>query len=168
MCEPMRPFTPWNGMKSVNKRSIIDHWVYWSFYVWLFDQFDFFNGRFSIKIDHENPNDRNYCRIWFTGTPQVHQKAPLRPQKVVVWCAMSWHRIIDPFFFTTTMNAEVYQGIIEQFIAILELDECHIYFQQVGTRAHTATTMIDFLQEFFGNWLVPIGLWSPYSPDLTR
>ncbi len=81
---------------------------------------------------------------------------------------MSRHQIICSFFFTTTVNTEVYRGIIEQSIAILELDERHTYFQQVRARTHTTTTTINFLQEFFGNWLVSTGLWLPRSPDLTQ
>ncbi len=41
---------PWSRMKSINKRSIIDQWVYRSFFGWFFDQFSFFMVNFWFKL----------------------------------------------------------------------------------------------------------------------
>jgi hypothetical protein len=44
-------------------------------------------------------------------------------QKIGVWCAVSRRRIVGPIFFETTVNSPVYQDIITQFTALLEVDE---------------------------------------------
>jgi hypothetical protein len=92
----------------------------------------------------------------------------LHPQKIGVWCAISRCRIIGPLFFETSINAEAYQELIQQFIALLKVDECNCWFQQDSATAHTAASTMETLHEFFGEKLISKGLWPPRSPDLTR
>jgi hypothetical protein len=52
--------------------------------------------------------------------------------KTGVWCAVSQFRVIGSVFFEDTLNAEHYPDIITQFIALLEVDERDLSFQQGG------------------------------------
>lgn len=111
-------------------------------------------------------NSQNY-RWWSSVNPYGHIEAPLHSEKIGVWCALSRKRLVGPIFFTTTITAEVYQGILTDFIALLERDERYCWFQQDNARPHTAKTTKEFLLEFFDNRLIWEGLWPPRSPDLS-
>jgi len=84
-----------------------------------------------------------------------------------VWCAISRRRIIGPLFFETTINAEAYQELIQQFIALLQVDKRNCWFQQDSTSAHTAATTMEILHDFFCGNVISKGIWPPRSPDLT-
>jgi hypothetical protein len=70
-------------------------------------------------------------------------------------------------FFKTTINAEAYQKLIQQFIALLQMDERNCWFQQDSATAHTAAPTMEFPHEFFGKNVISKGVWPPRSPDLT-
>jgi len=72
-----------------------------------------------------------------------------------VWCAISRRRITGLLFFETSINAEAYQELIQQFIALLEVDERNCWFQQDSATAHTAASTMVILHEFFGENLIP-------------
>ena len=86
-----------------------------------------------------------------------------------MWCSILRRRIIGPLFFETSINAQAYQELIQQFIALLKVDEGNCWFQQESATAHTAasTTSMVILHEFFSENLISKGLWPPRSPDLT-
>jgi len=111
-------------------------------------------------------NSQNY-RTWRTENPHNYTESPLLPQKIGVWCAISRRRIIGPLFFETSINAEAYQELIQQFIALLQVDERNCWFKQDSATAHTAASTMVILHEFFGEKLISKGLWPPISPDLT-
>jgi hypothetical protein len=69
-------------------------------------------------------------RICSSENPHVLHEKPLHCQKIGVRCAVSRRRIVGPIFFETTMNSPVYQDIITQFIALLEVDELECWLQQ--------------------------------------
>jgi hypothetical protein len=69
--------------------------------------------------------------------------------------------------FETSINAEAYQNLIQQFIALLKVDERSCWFQQDSATAHTAASTMEILHEIFGEKLISKGLWPPRSPDLT-
>ena len=71
------------------------------------------------------------------------------------------------FVFETSINAEAYQELIQQFIALLQVDERNCWFQQDSATVHTAASTMVILHEFFGENLISKGLWPPRSPDLT-
>jgi hypothetical protein len=73
-------------------------------------------------------NSQNY-QTWRTENPPNFTGTPLHPQNVGVWRAISWHQIIGPLFFETSINAEAYQELIQQFIALLKVDERNCWFQ---------------------------------------
>ncbi len=99
--------------------------------------------------------------------PQEYQETGLHPKKLGVWCAVSRRRIVGSIFFQCTVTAEVYRGIVLQFISLLESDEHDCIFQQDGVTAHTAQETITFLKDFFGDRPISRPLWSPRSPDLS-
>ena len=70
-----------------------------------------------------------YYRTWRTENPRNYSGTPLHPQKIGVWCAISRRRVIGPLFFETSINAEAYQELIQQFIALLQVDERNCWFQ---------------------------------------
>ena len=84
-----------------------------------------------------------------------------------MWCAISRRRIIGPLFFETSINAEAYQELIQQFIALLQVDERNCCFQQDSATAHTAASTVLILHEFFGENVISEGLWPPRSPHLS-
>jgi hypothetical protein len=61
---------------------------------------------------------QNY-QTWRTETPHNYTETALHPQKIGMWCAISRRQIIGPLFFETSINAETYQELIQQFIAVL-------------------------------------------------
>ena len=79
--------------------------------------------------------------------PHNYTETPLHPQKIGVWCAISRRRIIGPLFFETSINAE---ELIQQFIALLQVDARNCWFQQDSANAHIAASTMVILQEFFG------------------
>jgi hypothetical protein len=70
-------------------------------------------------------------------------------------------------FFETSINAETYQELIQQFIALLQVDERNCWFQQDSATAQTAASTGEILHEFFGENVISKGVWPPRSPDLT-
>jgi hypothetical protein len=107
------------------------------------------------------------CRTWRTENPHNYTETPLHPQKIGVWCAISRRRIIGPLFFDSYVNAEAHKELIHQFIALLQVDEGNCWFQQDNATAHTAASTMVILHEYFGENLIPKGLWPPRSPDVT-
>ena len=67
-------------------------------------------------------NSQNY-QTWRTENPHNYTETPLHPRKIGVWCAVSRRWIIGPLFFEASINAEAYQELIQQFIALLQVDE---------------------------------------------
>jgi hypothetical protein len=51
--------------------------------------------------------------------------------------------------FLTTLNAEAYQELIQQFIALLQVDERNCWLQQDSATAPTAASTMEILHEFF-------------------
>jgi hypothetical protein len=106
-------------------------------------------------------NSRN-SRLWSAENPHAVIESPLHSVKIGVWCAISRKRIVGPLFFEETINAERYQNLLTQFIALLEENERDCCLQQDGATPHTANTTT-FLQEFFGSSLLGVasGLHDP-------
>jgi hypothetical protein len=50
-------------------------------------------------------NSQNF-RIWSTDNPHAYLKAPLHPQKIGIWIAVSRRRLIGPIFFNNTINGQ--------------------------------------------------------------
>jgi hypothetical protein len=82
----------------------------------------------------------------------------LHPQKTGVWCAISRSQITGPLFFKTTINAEAYHELTQQFIVLLQVDEGNCWFQQDCATPHTAASTTEILHEFFGENVISKGV----------
>ena len=112
-------------------------------------------------------NSQN-SRMWCSENPHIFHEKPLHPQKLGVWCAVSHWRVVGPIFFEATVNGDVYQDIITQFIALLDDDERYCWFQQDGATYHTSKWNYGVpLREFFADRIISKNMWPPRSPDLT-
>ena len=119
--------------------------------------------------------------------PEEYAQKPLHSAKVTVWCALSSHGIIGPYFLEdqngncVTVTAAVYRDqVIDRFTADLRLlcDEHGIdyaaqIFQQDGAPAHTGRGNLQYLAEVLpggANGLISRFADMPFpprSPDLT-
>jgi hypothetical protein len=66
-------------------------------------------------------------------------------------------------FFETTINAEAYQELIQQFIVSLQVDERNCWFQQDSATAQSAASTMEILHEFFSENVISKGVW-PQDP----
>jgi hypothetical protein len=83
-------------------------------------------------------NSQN-TRIWASENPHAFNEAPLHPQKVGVWCAISTQKVIGPIFFEQTVNTDVYKDIFMAFVDQLDsIELMQGYFQQDGATCHTS------------------------------
>jgi len=69
--------------------------------------------------------------------------------------------------FETSINAEAYQELTQQFNALLQVDERNCWFRQDSATAHTAASTMVIQHDFFSENLISKGLWPPRSPYLT-
>lgn len=119
-------------------------------------------------------NSQNY-RIWGTENPHAIREKPLHSARLSVWCAIDGLRVIGPFFFTNTMNWEVYRDILQkQFIRETPVQESLTthFFMQDGAPPHRKGEVVDWLADQFDGRLIAKKAnrewlqWAPYSPDL--
>ncbi len=54
---------------------------------------------------------------------------------------MSHVRVVSPIFFLD----HYWENVIQQFIALLDITECHSWFQLDNTLSHVAKETLDFL-----------------------
>ena len=59
--------------------------------------------------------NKQNMRFWGLENPQIVHQQPLHDAKLLVWCAMSKHGIIGPYFFDATFNSERYRGMLNTF-----------------------------------------------------
>jgi hypothetical protein len=111
-------------------------------------------------------NSQNH-RKWRNKNPNNYTETAFNPQKICMWCAISERRIIGPLFFETTINGQAYHELIQQFIALLQVDECNCWFQQDSTTAHTAATTMEILHKFSCVNVISKGIGHQDPPDLT-
>jgi hypothetical protein len=108
-------------------------------------------------------------RYWLSENPHILHQSPLHAQKIGVWCAVSGSRIIDPTFFHTIVNTEVYVRIFEDFyFQLMENEKINSFFQQDGSTCHTSRQSLTRIHEAFTEErTVSKGLWPPRSPGLS-
>ncbi|PNF27784.1 hypothetical protein B7P43_G09194 [Cryptotermes secundus] len=108
----------------------------------------------------------------------LHER-PLHASKVTVWCAVSSHGVIGPYFFenedriTVTVTSDRYVEMLQTSVApaLKNFPQLHeTWFQQDGATSHTARQSIAAVRELFGNRVISrFGdiPWPPRSPDLS-
>lgn len=97
--------------------------------------------------------------MWSTKNPDATIEAPLHPQKVGVWCALSASKIIGLIFFNNTITTAVYLDIIQSFIALLDDTDWYCWLQQDNARPHVSKLALQELETFFDDRLISKGLW---------
>lgn len=119
-------------------------------------------------------NRWNFC-VWDYEKPedffvQQNQGAP----SVTVWAALSKSHLFGPYFFPSTVTGDMYRAVLTEFFFPNLHEQCgtteHIWFQQDGAPAHTATETKHLLADQFQDRIVSRGFlheWPPRSPDLT-
>ena len=133
---------------------------------------------------HGSVNSHNAVH-WGSQRPDSVQQRPTQNSpKLNVWCAMSSHGIIGPYFFkdaagaTVTVNGDRYLQMLQNFFipelfnfcAHHDLDPSLMRFMQDGARVHIPNRIIDYLREQFGIKTIGEKLaqhWPARSPDLT-
>ena len=108
-------------------------------------------------------NKENY-RFWSAENPHLLHQAPLHSERLTVWCAISSHNIIGPYFFqneegdTVTVTGDRYRMMLQNFF-IPQLQLCRIrlrrtWFQQDGAPCHSANATLALLQQHFNGRLI--------------
>ncbi|XP_049956394.1 uncharacterized protein LOC126473412 [Schistocerca serialis cubense] len=103
-------------------------------------------------------NKQNF-RYWYVNNPCGLHDKPLHSEKVTVWCAVSSHGIMGPYFFyedeygnTVAVNSECYANILATF-GLPEIDQYdpdeETLFQQDGATSHTYNVPMDLLKLAF-------------------
>jgi len=123
--------------------------------------------------------NKQNSRYWSFQNPRDLHERPLHSPKVTVWCALSMHGVIGPYFFedergnSMTVTSARYVAMLENFVAeklenFPDLD--NPWFQQDGATAHTARSSMAAVRQLFGNRIISrFGdiHWPPRSPDLS-
>ena len=134
-----------------------------------------------MKTIHLNGyNNRETTR--FLGFERPDVQKPLHSARVTIWCAVSGHGILGPYFVEDdaqnplTVNQERYREIIAPFVRDLKrfcrarnLPLRRQWMQENGATAHTAGEVFACLQQHFGDRLISRGTEFPFpshSPDL--
>jgi hypothetical protein len=128
-------------------------------------------------------NNRQNDRFLGFEPPTDFDQRPLHSPYVTVWCAMSAHGIIGPYFLeennaTVTVTGERYKALIlERFVGDLLLfcEENNLsyesqWLQQDGAPPHISNDVRRWLQEHFPNRHISrltAFPWPARSPDLT-
>lgn len=119
---------------------------------------------------HIDGNVNNYnFRIWNQNNPNFVVEKELNPDKCLVWCSISSNKIIGPYFFDSTVNADNYLEMLQQFFwqeHKRQKKYRQYYFQQDGAPPHRAIVVQEWLKDQFGDKFLTTKQWPPRSPDL--
>ncbi len=118
---------------------------------------------FSISFGNQGP------RVWRksgeTQNPCCLKSSVKFPQSVMIWAAMSSAGVGPLCFLKSTVNADIYQEILEHFMlpsADKLYGEADFIFQQDLAPAHTAKGT----KSWFNDYSVTVLDWPANSPDL--
>jgi hypothetical protein len=128
--------------------------------------------------------NRQNMRFLGWERPHDYEQRPLHSEKVTVWCALSRHGIIGPYFIedgngvALTVNSARYRetvidrfhGDLFAFCELKGLDFDAQVFQQDGASCHTGMGNLEYLEYLFPEQLISRRSYFPYpahSPDLT-
>ena len=130
----------------------------------------------SAKVNTHN------TRCWSSETPHRILQLERDSPKIMVWCAMTFQKILCYYIFTErTVTGNSYLDMIEQYAVpimtdptVLESDPNEAIFMQDGASPHYANIVRDYLDRVFPErWLgrgsrgQPWREWPARSPDLT-
>jgi hypothetical protein len=131
----------------------------------------FWSDECLIRIG--DPIDLYNTRIYATSNPHAHVEIPNSRLGCHFWAGISSRGVIGPFFTATRLNATEYMEILkDKFLPSAKrmMKGEEFWFQQDGAPAHSARTIMDFLDKVLpGKWIGRGGplSWPARSPDLT-
>jgi hypothetical protein len=112
----------------------------------------FFTGEawfhFSDNITRQN------SRILSAENHQTFRVRSLYFLKIQICCVVSLWRTVSAIFFIQMLTTGCYLKLIVNFISLLQVQEQDCQFQQDGFMAHTATSAMWMLYEFFCGCIV--------------
>jgi len=116
--------------------------------------------------------NKQNCRIWGTERPDTVYQSPQSTQSIMVWCAMSRHEVIGPYFFENgNVTGNSYKKMLRYFFFPKVRDYPDNWlFQQDGAPPHFALPVRAYLDSKLPNrWIGRAGpiAWPARSPDLT-
>jgi hypothetical protein len=118
--------------------------------------------------------NKQNMRFWGLENPHVVHEQPLHDAKLLVWCAMSEHGIIGPYFFDGTVTSDRYREMLNTFffpeLRALRIPLATTWFQQDGATAHCSNQNLELLESKFGERIISRRTrrpWPPRSPDLS-
>jgi hypothetical protein len=118
--------------------------------------------------------NKQNMRFWGLENPHIVQEQPLHDEKLLVWCAMSEHGIIGPFFFDGTVKSKNYGDMLREFflprLRALRIPLKSTWFQQDGATVHCSNENLELLESKFGDRVISRRTrrpWPPRSPDLS-
>ena len=106
--------------------------------------------------------NKQNCHYCAPNNPHELHHHPLHSAKLTVWCEVSSHGIIGPYFFeneegrTVTVKGEQYKVMLETLLCN-KLHPCQqdlLWFQQDGATAHTAKISMQVLRTVFPGRLI--------------
>ncbi|PNF23512.1 hypothetical protein B7P43_G05612 [Cryptotermes secundus] len=112
--------------------------------------------------------NRHRCVYRAPVNPHVHAGKEVILPGVNVWCGLSSHGLIGPFFFEGTVTGQVYLDMLQTSIFPLEMRD--FYLQQDGAPPHYHRDVRAYLDDTLpGRWVGRRGAieYPPRSPDLT-
>ena len=123
--------------------------------------------------------NKQNCRLWGDEKPRAPAEQELQFPSLTVWCGVGRKGILGPLFFeeggrAATVTASRYKHMLASFV-MPKLDDLgvprsKVWWQQDGATAHTATSVLNFLQILFPGKVLANGgslPWPPQSTDLT-
>ena len=74
----------------------------------------------ECHIQLDGQVSRQNLRFWGWQKPDLYEVCPLQIERITVWCALSAHAIIRPYFIEGILDAKKYQEeVIDRFQADL-------------------------------------------------
>lgn len=157
------------------------------FLAMLYENPDFLNNVWFSDESHihlEGYINKQTTRFLGFDKPDVIIQKPLHSARVTIWCAVSAHGVIGPYFIEDddgtplTVTQERYRNIVvtpfvqdlRRFCRARDLRMEKQWFQQDGATSHTARQSIALLQETFEGRIISRSSnfnYPSHSPDLT-
>lgn len=131
----------------------------------------------ECKFTNSGIFNRHNEHIWSIDNPHAHQAR--RPQArfgLNVWVGLLGDRIIGPYIYEETLNADGYLQFLRTYLTdYIDNNIClnrlnNIWFQQDGAPPHNARRVADYLSEIFPGKVISNNgdiLWPARSPDLS-
>jgi len=122
--------------------------------------------------------NKQNLRFWGWQKPDECETKPLHSERITVWCAVSQHAIIGPYFINGILNAAMYrEQIMDRFVGdlstvcdTLNLNYDEQIFQQDGAPVHVGKGNLEYIESLFPGRVISRNseyAYPPRSPDLT-